>query len=126
MRNVIGQICPFVTGQIWGGIIVGRHKMAVHLFRFRISTALIAVALIGFPFAVLWIQVPNPFQADSTLSHFHSWLFFDLSPSLFGIGFIASLVTAIVLVVKRQWQSIPQCLIEMVVCVICVTLIPAY
>jgi hypothetical protein len=117
------RIAGLIFGVLGSTQQVGRLKVVVSHFRFRISTALIAIALAGFPFATLWLHMPNPFPEGSVLGNAYSWLFFDLSPSLFGIGFLASLLTAIVVAIQHKWRSIPQCIIEMA---ICITFIPAY
>ncbi len=100
--------------------------MGERFVRFRISTALLLVALVGFPFAALWFRVPNPFTAETPLWVLHNWLFFDLSPILLVLAFVASLITAIVIAIRRRWRSIPQCILEMIVCLTCIIFIPAY
>lgn len=100
--------------------------MTTPAFRFRISTALIALALIGFPFAAFWVVGPNPFHEGTTAWRAFSWLLLDLPPLLFALGFVIALINAVTDAFRRRWQSIPQCVAEMLVCLICFMVIPVY
>lgn len=96
-------------------------------YRIQISTALLLIALLLLPFSALWIPPPYfPFQ-PILLHNTFAWLYFDASPSLFAISFLVAFVSAVVLGFRQQWYSVAQCLIEMLVCFVCVLFfIPAY
>lgn len=96
------------------------------VFRFRLSTALMAVALLGFPFAAFWVGAPNPFTEGTTAWRAFSWLFLDLSPLLFVLAFLVAFSSAIIDAFKRRWLSIPQGIAEMIVCFTCFMTIPVF
>lgn len=96
------------------------------VFRLRPSTALMAVALLGFPFAAFWIGAPNPFQEGTTAWRAFSWLFLDLSPLLFVLVFLMAFVTMLFDAFKRRWLRIPQGMAEMIVCFTCFMVIPVF
>ncbi len=96
------------------------------LFRVRISTALLIVALLLLPFAALWVHPPYFPSQPEYLHNTFGWLYFDASLLLFVCSFVAALISAVVLGIRRQWRSVIQCFIEMVVCFVGLIFIPAY
>jgi len=55
------------------------------------------------------------------------WLYFDASPTLFGVSFFSAFISAVVVSFRRQWRYIVQCLTEMGICFVCVMFfIPVY
>lgn len=100
--------------------------MTLPVIRFRISTAFMALGLVGLPFAAFWVVGPNPFAEGTTAWRAFSWLLLDLPPLLFVIGFFVAFISTVVDAFKRRWQSIPQGLGEMIVCFTCFMLIPVY
>jgi hypothetical protein len=100
--------------------------MATQHFRVRISTAILLVGLLGFPFAALWLPAPQVFRAGTKADLFLRWFFYDGSAALLGIAFIAALVTTIVLAIRKRWRSIPQHVLEMAVSLACSFFLPTY
>jgi hypothetical protein len=83
------------------------------------------IAMFELPVAAYWIELPNWFRS-STQSWFWSWVFYDFIPSFFGVALIIAALTIIALAVRRNWKSIPQCCIEIALCIFAAVLLPAY
>lgn len=88
-------------------------------FRVRISTALLLIAFILFPFALLRIQIPN-IPKESFLYACLVQFSFDLLL----ISFLASFITAVVLAFQRKWWGVVQCIGEMLLCLSTTLFIP--
>jgi hypothetical protein len=96
------------------------------MFRVRVSTALLFLALLGLPTAAHWIPAPRLFAAGSIGGIVFGWVFYDLPVLLALAAFVAALVIIVVVAIQERWRSIPQHVVEMIVCVACVLLTPAY
>jgi hypothetical protein len=105
---------------------LGVDLEATQIFRVRISTAILIVALACFPYASLWVPPPHLFPQGSKAGETLSWFLYDFSGALFGVALLAALATSIVLAVKKSWRGIPQLIIEMLVCIVCVVSLPVY
>lgn len=100
--------------------------MTESVFRIRISTVLILLAIAGFPFAALWLKVPNPFAEGTTPWRTVSFVFMDLPLILFMLAFVVAFITGLVDAVRRKWSRIPQAILEIAACIAGVLLIPVF
>ena len=86
-------------------------------FRFRVSTALIVIALLLSPFALFNVRpIWLPESPSTPLYNTVVWIHLDLPVLLFVIAFFIALGTAVVLGVRRRWFGCCQCLAEAGIC----------
>ncbi|CAN5432261.1 hypothetical protein BH11PSE11_BH11PSE11_22520 [soil metagenome] len=100
--------------------------MTAPVTRLRISTAILLVALLGFPFGVFGLPVPHVFVDGSKAAELLNWYLYDFSSVLLVAAFFAAFVTAVALAVQRRWSSILQPGLEMVISIVCFFFLPAY
>ena len=94
-------------------------------FRLRISTALLLVSLVGFPFAAQWVPVPQIPAEPALLHKTLHWLLFAFPVMMLMVAFVVAFITAVILTFRRMWFGIVQCVIEMGVCIGFAILFPA-
>ncbi len=97
--------------------------VAVHI---RISTALLIVALLLLPFAAMWVPAPYLPPQPLYLRNILGWLYFEASPQLLIIAFLAAFISLVVLTFKQQSRGFAQYVVEMVVCVLSFIFIPLH
>jgi hypothetical protein len=94
--------------------------------RVRISTALLACGLLGYPWAVYWLPVPHPFLPGSNAEWLLNWVLYNFSGLLIAVAFLAASITFIVFAARKRWRSLPQHVLEMVIAFVCFVSLPAY
>jgi len=95
-------------------------------FRFRVSTALLALALLCVGVArvalpaspVLPLRTPAGFVLDEFLYY--------RPPLLFLLALIAASASLIGLAARRRWRSVPQQAAEVALCLVCLLVVPVY
>ena len=92
----------------------------------RISTAILLLALLGFPYAALWIPAPHIFPGGGKGEEIVNWIFYDFTGGLFGVALVAAVITIVVLAVEKKWRSVPQHILEIVICLMAAVYLPAY
>ena len=125
------------SGFVQPGAQAGRRESAAPLsstlcvlvsimVRVRISSVILGVGLLGYPWAIYLFPVPHLFRDGSTAEFVLNWLLYDFSALLIVVGFMVSCITVVVLAVGKKWRSIPQHILEVVVCLVCILFLPAY
>src|SRR5438552_9177424 len=85
---------------------------------FRISTALLLVALVAFPWSAYWLPYPRVFDKDSIARAAFDWFVYDFSGIFFVVAFVAAFIDVVFFLVRRRWRHIPQSVFEMVIALV--------
>jgi len=99
--------------------------MLKNLIAFRISTALLLIAILLFPFASLLVPAPDFVAKEGSLHKFFGWIFYQLSPMLLVCSLIASLCFIILSLLKARRKLIFQHAIEFLISLFLLINIPA-
>ncbi|WP_411883942.1 hypothetical protein [Polaromonas sp. YR568] len=95
-------------------------------FAFRISTALLCVGLVFWPWATHFLPRPDLLDHGGYPAFFFDFVVYHFSGSVFFFALVAALVSLIWFACQRQWRAVVQSLIEMVVAGGAGIFLPAY
>jgi len=90
--------------------------------RVRISTVLLAIALVELPISAGWLHIGLPDLGSR--SWVLTWVLYDFVPSFFIVAFVAAFVGLFIAIRRRQ--PVMQFCIEMLTCFAAFVLLPVY
>ncbi len=95
-------------------------------FKLRISTALVCVGLVFWPWATYLLPRPAFLEAGGYGASFFNFTAYHFSGSLFFFGFVMAFASLVWFAYRRQWRAAAQSFCEMVVCIGAAIFLPAY